>query len=412
MKSDHRIWRASLVLFILAGLTGVLYRSALALGWGSAQMAGLDLGNIRHAHSHLMYFGWATPALMLFISMGAARNGTPINRSRPIVYLVLFLALLAYPPFLLWGYSSASFGTTRLPVSVIFAGLNVIGWYAFVVEYVRMRLRNPEASPQNFKVFDLAVLFLVLSTLGAWGLPVIQIMRPDNEALMSALTHLFLDTFADGWFVFGVLGLAMAATRHRANSTNNASRILRPVYAAAIGVPFTFALAMPSTNVPALWQALSRVGTLAVGVGLILAATILWNQCNCQSPRRSRSWIWRIALGMLVAKSLAQLVVALSGDLSWTSQHGLRVLYLHLQLLGFVTLGLIATADTLWTDVSRRSAFVMASAIVLLLMTLIPLTPLFPAALRGNWVFTIASIGALFPVVGALFLLATQRANT
>ena len=31
-------------------------------------MVGLSLGNIRHAHSHLMYMGWVTPALMALVA--------------------------------------------------------------------------------------------------------------------------------------------------------------------------------------------------------------------------------------------------------------------------------------------------------------------------------------------------------
>ena len=58
------VWWGALGCFVLAGLTGVFFRFGVSSGvtWG------LSLGNVRHAHSHLMYFGWVTPVLMALIS--------------------------------------------------------------------------------------------------------------------------------------------------------------------------------------------------------------------------------------------------------------------------------------------------------------------------------------------------------
>lgn len=60
LQRGRWIWGGALVLFIVAGVTGVFFRFGVAYGW----TGGLNLENIRHAHSHLMYFGWGTPLLM------------------------------------------------------------------------------------------------------------------------------------------------------------------------------------------------------------------------------------------------------------------------------------------------------------------------------------------------------------
>ena len=57
-------WQGALAFFVLAGLTGVLFRFGVAEG----VTFGFNLGYIRHAHSHTMYFGWVTPALMALIA--------------------------------------------------------------------------------------------------------------------------------------------------------------------------------------------------------------------------------------------------------------------------------------------------------------------------------------------------------
>jgi len=63
------IWKAALVCFIIAGATGSLMRFGMLYGYP----AGLQFVNVRHAHSHLMYFGWVTPALMALIAANLPR---------------------------------------------------------------------------------------------------------------------------------------------------------------------------------------------------------------------------------------------------------------------------------------------------------------------------------------------------
>jgi hypothetical protein len=394
----RRAWAGALALFVLAGLTGVLYRFAVAFVWTPDEMGGLVLGNVRHAHSHLMYFGWATPALMALIAHAVRRRtGQPIRGIGPILGAVLALALLAYPPFLLWGYAPAVLGDARLPLSVIAAGLNVIGWYAFAVAYARAT-RDHERDAA-LRVFDLALAFLVLSTVGAWGLPLSQAAGIASEPLKAALTHLFLDTFSEGWFVLGVLGLAYAAADERRHVPP-----LWPVLVAAVGVPFTFALALPAGFVPPLWKGLASVGGGLVGLGLLAAVAVLWRRLGA---RRSGG-LWRIALGLLALKATGQICVALSPGVNWAAFHGLRVLYLHLMLLGFVTLGFFAAAEAAFgagPPGAERRARAMAVAVGLLLATLFPLTGFWPPLLGGEWALWAAAFAALGPVLVAACIL-------
>ena len=210
MVTCRRTWGAALGLFVLAGFTGVLFRFAVAFGWGPTEMGGLLLGNIRHAHSHLMYFGWATPALMALLTHTVLhRTGQAVRGAGPILVFVLAQALLAYPPFLLWGYAPAVRGDALLPLSDIAAGFNILGWYAFALVYARAT--RGVARDAVLRLFELALFFLVFSTLGAWRLPISQALGVGTEPLQAAHIHLFLDTFGEGWFVLGVLGLAYAS---------------------------------------------------------------------------------------------------------------------------------------------------------------------------------------------------------
>ena len=386
-------WRGALAVFALAGATGALFRFAMAAG----DTFGLDPTNVRHAHSHLMYFGWATPALFALIARRLPDlGGRAMPRVGLVVGLTFAMALLAYPAFLLFGYAPVEVGGARLPLSVTAAGLNVLAWYAFVVGYRRARRDAPGACPgpdpgsSALRLFDLAVYFLVLATLGAWGLPVLQATGFAGPALKTALTHLFLDAFSEGWFVFGVLGLA-AAEAGAASGTGGRALGWATVVA-AVGVPFTFALGMPPSLVPSTFGALARVGGALVGVGLLAAVVALVPHVG---------GLWRAALGLLGLKAFGQFVVAVGVGEGWVAVPAFRILYLHLMLLGFVTLGLVAAARVTWGGGATRGEWLLAGAVGLVLFSLLLLTPLWPSAWGGAWVAWTVAGCALGPVLVA-----------
>lgn len=169
-------WLGALACFVVAGATGVLFRIGTITGLPD----GLLFANIRHGHSHLMYFGWATPAIMALI----AHHVALAPRMRRVIHTVLVLAVLAFPPFLLYGYRRASLGAVRLPLSVTLAGLNIFAWYAFAGLYVR---RRPALRPlQARRFWDAAVVFLIVSSMGAWSFGIVQLLRPDGPFWFAA----------------------------------------------------------------------------------------------------------------------------------------------------------------------------------------------------------------------------------
>ena len=397
-------WRGALGFFVLAALTGAFFRFAVASG----ATYGLDLGHVRHAHSHTMYFGWVTPALMALLAWWLPRLGAAKVRGAGAAIGAAFAtALVAYPPFLLWGYTRAPIGADGFPVSVIASGLNVFAWYAFVYVYARARRYGPRgAESLPVRLFDLALWFLVLATLGAWGLPAMQVFDVENPALMAALTHVFLDLFSEGWFVLGVLGLVAAEVSRRGpveRKRLDGTAATWGVRLMVAGLPFTFALAMAPSLVPPLFETLAHAGGALVAAGTLLVVAALW--------RGARGVLWRFALGALAVKALAEGAFSALPGMEWAAHPAFRVLYLHVMLLGFVSVGLVAAARTAWgrTATAGRRAF--ALAVAGLLASLVPLTPLWPAAWGGRWVYVLAALLALGPALVALRMLATSRSD-
>ncbi|HSM55908.1 MAG TPA: hypothetical protein VK879_07110 [Candidatus Sulfomarinibacteraceae bacterium] len=386
-------WTVALLCFVIAGSTGALLRFGTL--WGFP--AGLHLFNVRHAHSHLMYFGWVTPALMALIAsrlpqMGARTTDAAFNR---VLRALFAAALLAYIPFLLFGYQPVSIGDANIPLAMIGAAANVLVWYAFVWSYVRATSHLRRSTP--LRLWDASLVFLVLASLGAWGLALGGILSVDSPLLSLALTHVFLDLFADGWFVLALLGLVFGAFPQSAGS--------RAAYwgenLLVIGLPLTFLLSLPATALPPTVRILAGLSGALVAAGLF---TILY--ALLPAAYRQRRWRWIPPLAFLGLKALAELVISFPAGALWANQLALRISYLHWLLLGFVTLGLAAAAIDRWGPAAARGNAWLVASVILVLLTLIPLTRLWPPSLAGRWALEAAAWATLGPVLVALFMCA------
>ena len=391
-------WPVALGCFVLAGATGSLLRFGMLYGYP----AGLQMTNVRHAHSHLMYFGWATPALMALI---AAYLPKLTGRERPggfpaVIGLTFVAALLAYGPFLLFGYTPVAVGQTRLPASMIGASLNMLAWYGFVYLYVRATRGVPRRHP--LRLWDAALGFLVLASLGAWGLAASTLLGLRDPLLSLALTHLFLDLFADGWFVLALLGLAYAALPKA--SAHPAARWGENLL--VMGLPLTFLLSLPAGALPFSVRALAGIAGVLVGCGLLAN---MWTLAPIAHRQGARAWL--IPLFFLGLKAVAEVGISLPAGAAWANAAALRISYLHWLLLGFVTLGLIAAAAEAWgtrATVGRRA---FTAAVLLLLASLIPLTRLWPVGWGGRWAAQAASWATLGPVIAASIMLVASLAS-
>lgn len=386
--SDYRVqWLAALTIFVLAGSTGAFLRFGTIYG-----LAGLQFTNVRHAHSHLMYFGWVTPALMALIAAWLPRltEKPTSNGFRYVIWIAMACGLLAYTPFLLYGYRPADIGGKQLPLSVMAAGLNVLTWYAFAWLY--WQHTRGIARTQALRLWDTAVIFLIAATAGAAGLPVLTFRHIQDPFWSAAFTHIFLDLFSEGWFVLAVLGMMYAAYPQAARhpwARHSGDLIV-------MGLPLVFLLYMPLHLVPTNVRWVASVAGLLVVAGLVGNLWVLW---TAVSPK------WRIPLMFLGLKATMQLGILLPAVAQWAEINQMRIPYLHWLLLGFVTLSLFAAAQTRWGTAQIPGYRAMTAAVLLLISSLMPLTGLWPAAWGGRWVLYAAAWAALGPVTVAVAVL-------
>lgn len=388
--SYRKLWLAALAAFVLAGSTGAFLRFGILYG-----MAGLNYVNVRHAHSHLMYFGWVTPALMALIATQLPRlTGRPNTVWLPrTVFATVILGVVAYVPFLFFGYQPAAVGGVMLPLSVVASALNVVAWYGFAWLY-RRQTKGAPGSPAIW-FWNAAVAFLLLSTAGVLGLPLLMITGVESPLLSVGLTHFFLDLFSEGWIVLAGFGLLFAAFPAAAGHrwARRSGELL------LAGLPVVFLLTMPTTLLPPAVRWVGSVGGLLVAAGTLGLIVALW-------PHADRGW--RVPLLFLGLKAITQLGLVLPAVARWAELSRMRVPYLHWLLLGFATLLLFCAAERVWGVRGRRW---MTAAVILLTLTLLPLTGLWPPALAGRWTLHLAAWAALGPVIVAIAVLIRPQAS-
>ncbi|WP_142453785.1 hypothetical protein [Gracilimonas mengyeensis] len=390
LSKDSGIWQWAMFSFVLAGLTGFLYR----LGLVFPLPIDFSFENIRHGHSHLMFFGWAALLPMYLIKLDSipgyhAAFGPRLMKAS--LWFSVVFTLLSYPAFLMWGYQPVAAGEAYLPLSAILSGMVMIGWYGFMIGYLITRYFKKDFQPNIW--FESALIMLFISSLGAWGVGFVELMGIGGPMFGKALTHFFLATFMEGWVILVLLGLIAKVLKIGEKELVVSPLVL--VGLITIGAPLTFPYGIPESMVSLNLSVAARMGGFLIAEGILLFAFSAFRS------RKKMMAIWVWPLIFLVAKAFMQLVASVSPADLWLSDHGIRILYLHVVLLGALTTGLVAYLNR---DLDIRAGYFYAvlGSVIFVILTLVLLTSLWPAFLSGIWIYDVLALAAIFPVIAVM----------
>lgn len=391
LAKDSKIWQWAIFSFILAGFTGFIYR----LGFVTSLPFDLNLENVRHAHSHLMFFGWASllPLYLIKVKMVPGYHAAlGVKFMKGALWGVLVFGILSYPFFLIWGYRSVPVNGSFLPLSTIISGLVMVGWYVFMIGYIMTRFRKKDHTPNVW--FEGALVMLFISSLGAWGVGAVEMFNFGGPLLGKALTHFFLATFVEGWVVLVLLGLISESLGMKENDYVISPTIL--VGLIACGAPLTFPYGISESMLDLNLSVTARIGGVLIVEGVLL---FLYSIIK-RKDSISKIWIWPLLL--LGLKSLMQIIAAVMPADLWLSEHGIRILYLHVLLLGSFTLGVTAYM-TQEVDLKPKYFYVVLISVFVLLISLLWMTSLWPLFLSGVWIYTAMTVIAMLPVIAMLW---------
>jgi hypothetical protein len=174
------------------------YKIAYALPW-------LPQKNVLNAHSHFAFAGWLSQVLMVLMVayLGRQSPGSGLRRYNWLLWANLATAwgmLLSFP----WeGYGA---------ISIVFSTLSIFVSYAFAFVYWRDLNRLP-ARDITHLWFKAALVWNVLSSLGAFSLAYMMAADIRHEHWYLAAIYYFLHFQYNGWFFFACGGLLYSANK-------------------------------------------------------------------------------------------------------------------------------------------------------------------------------------------------------
>lgn len=396
IKSEYSaIWKLSLLSFVIAALTGFVYR----LGFLGALPGWLNLGNIRHAHSHLMFFNWITPPILVWMAavVISQDNRPAIRHIKTCLYTMLVLGFLSWPFFLFYGYGPVSIGSASLPIAAILSGMVMLTWYGFTWLYYVHRKKQPATF--SLLMFDAALVALVVSSLGAWGVSIYQFSPLESPLISKALTSFFLGVFTEGWVILGILGIIWnAAGSNQTVVMEHSSWFWMPLLFGSLLI-FPYSLDQSILTPAMLYSA--KAGLLLILISLVLHLYGLM--------KTSVKWsgVWLAVFLFLGVKIIFQVGALLPTGI-WPGEHGLRILYLHLVLLGFGSAGLVAAYYPATEHLAKLLYIAGAGAV---LITLGMFSGYWPAPLIPNSLPYWLAGAALLPVLPVVWLLFGKKMN-
>ena len=327
IRKEIASWiRIAFLSLLLVASLGVLMRYKIAF-----YLPFIDQKHILHAHSHFAFSGWITQALMILLiyCLSWQKKDFRFSKYKWLLYgnLITAYGMLCSFPFQGYGSVSITFSTLSIIVSYIFA----------IVYWKDLNTVQDGISRYWFKA---ALLFSVISSAGTFALSIMMVTKTIHQNWYLAAIYFYLHFQYNGWFFFSCMGLF--------------SSLVKDVLPFIIQktVFWLFALAcIPAYILSALWLPLPEwvhtlVSTAAVAqlaAWIILLSSILKNKRAVVNLLRASKWTFALVAVAVSIKLLLQFgsTFHLLSNLAF----GFRPIvigYLHLVLLGIITLFIIA----------------------------------------------------------------------
>jgi len=327
-KSVLSFWvsRLALINLMILAFLGIILRYKIAFSLPFIQQKFL-----LHSHSHFAFSGWVSQMIMTCIVLSFQANFSE-KQNRIFKRILIYNSVFSYAQlfaFLFQGYGlySIIFSSTTTLISFYFG---ILFW----------RICNQSIQQPGIQFFKSALVFNVVSSIGTGSLVYLMVNQITHQEWYLASVYFFLHFQYNGFFIFSLLGLFF----HLMNHWNVQMKHLDSIFwMFTISLPFAYLLSIIWANLPWYIYLLAVSAAFMQFFGWISILFLFVKnkvvQAFLKQPTRLLFWLAFLS-GTL--KFFLQLVSVIPS----VSQYafGFRpivIAYLHLVLLGFVTLFLI-----------------------------------------------------------------------
>lgn len=332
MLSGNRVqcWsKWALLNLVLVAVAGVLIRYKTLF-----PLPAIHYKNLLHGHSHFAFAGWVSTALYVAILSLLIKKGF-----RPgTIYLKLFIflqissfgMLLTFP---IQGYA---------PWSIVFSTLSISFSYLFCWYGWRDINRAPLHRLVKFLLKTSLVSF-AFSSLGAFALGYMMSAKLNDAGWLLSAAYFFLHFQYNGWFLFAIMGLFFQQLFDK-NIIPGTIIISWEYHLLAISVIPAYFLSVLWMRTPVWIQLIAGMAAgaqMAAVIGIIRRLRPAWKKIR-PALHKTSYFLWQLSALAFLIKIILQALSAIPTFSKFSFAYRPIVIgYLHLVLLGFVTLFLI-----------------------------------------------------------------------
>jgi hypothetical protein len=383
-----RLVQFSIFNLFLVSLVGILLRS-----YPFIDNIPLQYKNVLHGHSHFAFGGWVTPALLaVFLKLFPQLSARVHYRHwRNICILMLAAAygmLLSFP---VQGYKAVSISFSTLSIAA--------GMYMAVVIWKGMR-QVPIKISHRFVQWGL--IYSVISAAGPFATAPLIAMGQQGTPLYFDVIYFYLHFQYNGMFTFFVLAFLYSFIEKK-NADNHGGKVFLLFNIACLP---TFALSVLWNQPPGIFNLIGGIGALLQIAGLLYLLKDLKNAVGENNFSKYLLWL---SMAAFILKNVLQALSALSVVASMAhNQRNFVIAYLHLVLLGFVSVFLLAQFKTSATHV-RRFDLGLVFFFVAFITTELLLAGNAFAFYIPSYLFLLLAFSCLFPVAFWLMFSSMKR---
>lgn len=335
MNKNVTKWlQISLFNLMLVALIGVILRYKITYS-----LPIVNQKNLLQSHSHFAFAGWVTQALMTLLISYLTEKGdqTAFKRYRLILYANLLTAygMLVTFPFI--GYAL---------LSIIFSTLSIFVSYWFAIKYWRdlNRLLIKNNSNNWFKA---AVIFNAISSIGAFLLAWMLATKNIQPDKYLASIYFFLHFQYNGWFFFCCMGLLVNQLYKYGASSKQLNIVFILFVSACIPAYLLSALWL---QVPLWFYILVVIAVLLQLAGWLIIVRVtkkILPEIRKKIPVFTQRLFLLCAIALTIKLCLQSGSVIPSLSILAFGFRPIVIGYLHLVLLGVITLFIISYIFTL-----------------------------------------------------------------
>ena len=295
----------------------------------------VDQKHLLHGHSHFAFAGWIAHTLMVLLIafLSKQTKNDEFIKYKFVIILNLFSAYGMLFSFPVQGYGL---------VSISFSTLSVFTFYFFTVKIWKdFNKISDDIIPIYW--FKAALLFGVISSFGTFGLAYMMANKIIHQNFYIAAVYFYLHFQYNGFFFFSCMGLFHSFLPNEIRSSKEFKVVFWLFTFAVVPAYFLSTLWM---NLPSWVFVIVVLASFLQLIAWIYFLMVLYQHRKLLSQQINVVGKWLMALSAMAAT--VKLFLQLGSTIPSLSQlaFGFRpivIAYLHLVLLGVITLFLLAT---------------------------------------------------------------------